>query len=66
LNTLKRVFPLTLPPAGLVVVTVNGMTIPQDTVNGWTYRADTNSIYFLGNYVPPPGAEVRLTYAYSQ
>jgi len=66
LNTLKRVFPLTLPPAGLVVVTVNGVNIPQDTVNGWTYRADTNSIYFLGNYVPPPGAEVRLTYAYSQ
>lgn len=67
LNTLKRVFPLTLPPiANSISVTVNGQTIPQDLVNGWQYRADTNSVVFLGNYVPPPGATVRLRYAYAR
>jgi hypothetical protein len=67
LNTLKRVFPLTLPPiANSISVTVNGATIPQDLVNGWQYRADTNSVVFLGNYVPPPGASVRLRYAYAR
>lgn len=67
LNTLKRVFPLTLPPiANSVSVTVNGAAIAQDPVNGWQYRADTNSVVFLGNYVPPPGATVRLQYAYAR
>jgi hypothetical protein len=67
LNTLKRVFPLTLPPiSSSISVTVNGTVIPQDPVNGWQYRADTNSVVFLGNYVPPPGASVRLRYAYAR
>ncbi len=67
LNTLKRVFPLTLLPiATSVSVTVNGQAVPQDPVNGWQYRADTNSVVFLGNYVPPPGSIVRLTYAYAR
>jgi hypothetical protein len=67
LNTLKRVFPLTLPPiANSISVQVNGATVPQDPVNGWQYRADTNSVVFLGNYVPPPAATVRLQYAYAR
>ncbi|MFT3707606.1 MAG: VWA domain-containing protein [Archangium sp.] len=67
LNTLKRVFPLTLPPiANSIQVLVNGATIPNDPVNGWQYRADTNSVVFLGNYVPPPGSTVRLRYAYAR
>jgi hypothetical protein len=67
LNTLKRVFPLTLQPiVNSIAVTVAGATIPQDPVNGWQYRADTNSVVFLGNYVPPPGSIVRLTYAYAR
>lgn len=67
LNTLKRVFPLTLPPiTSSITVTVNGVVIPQDPVNGWQYRVDTNSVVFLGNYVPPPAAIVRLRYAYAR
>lgn len=66
LNTLRRVFPLTLKPVtGSLTVTINGAVIPQDPVNGWQYRADTNSIVFLGTYIPPPGANVKLEYAYS-
>jgi hypothetical protein len=67
LNTLKRVFPLTLIPiATSLTVTVNGAVVPQDAVNGWQYRSDTNSIVFLGNFVPAPGATVRLRYAYAR
>lgn len=67
LNTLKRVFPLTLPPiANSISVTVNGVAVAADLVNGWQYRADTNSVVFLGNYVPPPGSTVRLRYAYAR
>lgn len=67
LNTLKRVFPLTLQPiVNSISVTVGGQAVPNDPVNGWQYRADTNSIVFLGNYVPPPGSTVRLQYAYAR
>lgn len=71
LNTLKRVFPLTLPPiVGSIHVSVisGGVTtpVPQDLVNGWQYQADTNSIVFLGSYIPPPGSTVRIDYAFSR
>jgi hypothetical protein len=65
LNTLRRVFPLTLEPdLSTLTVRVNGVLIPRDVVNGWQYRADTNSIAFLGNYVPPPAAIVRIDYGF--
>ncbi len=64
INTLRRVFPLSLTPdAGTVSVRVNGQAIPRDVVNGWQYRPETRSIAFLGNYVPPPRAQVRIEYA---
>jgi len=64
LNTLRRVFPLSLKPAaGTLSVTVNGVVIPQDVVNGWQYQASTNSITFLGGYIPPPGAKIQILYA---
>ena len=67
LNTLRRVFPLTLKPStGSLSVTVNGVAVSEGVVNGWQYRADTNSIIFLGNYVPPPAAVVRIEYAFSK
>jgi hypothetical protein len=64
LNTLRRVFPLSLKPdPASITVRVNGTEIPRDVVNGWQYRADTQSVTFLGNYVPPPGAILRFEYA---
>ena len=67
LNTLRRVFPLSIVPTpGSISVTVNGVPIAQDIVNGWQYRADTQSIGFLGNYVPPPGAIIRIEYAFTR
>jgi hypothetical protein len=64
LNTLRRVFPLSLKPdPATISVRVNGTLIPRDVVNGWQYRTETQSITFLGNYVPPPGAVLRFEYA---
>ncbi len=66
IHTLRRIFPLSLvPDPATLRVTVNGANVPRDVVNGWQYRADTRSITFLGNFVPPPGAELRITYALS-
>lgn len=72
LNTLKRVFPLTLipvvPSITVTVTDTNGVSfvVPNDPVNGFQYRVDTNSIVFLGTYVPPPGATVSIQYAFSK
>ena len=71
LNTLKRVFPLTLVPiANSVRVTVISGTqtfqVPNDPVAGFQYRVDTNSVVFLGTYVPPPGSTVRIDYAFTK
>ncbi len=71
LNTLKRVFPLTITPiAGSIRVTVitpqGSTSIPNDPVTGFDYRAETNSVVFLGTYVPPPGSTIRIEYAFAR
>lgn len=72
LNTLKRAFPLTLAPiAGSVRVTVTDGTagdvlVPDDLTRGFQYRPDTNSVVFLGTYVPPPGSTVTIEYAFAK
>ena len=71
LNTLKRVFPLTIIPiAGSIRVTVissaGSTVIPNDPVTGFDYRAETNSVVFLGTYVPPPGSTIRIEYAFAR
>lgn len=64
LNTLRRVFPLSLKPdPATITVTVDGNLVPQNIVNGWQYDAATNSITFKGNYVPPPLSNIRFDYA---
>lgn len=67
LNTLRRVFPLTLKPLlSSLNVKVNGAVVPQDPVNGWQYQMNTNSIVFLGTYIPPPGAILEFEYAFAK
>jgi hypothetical protein len=71
LDTLKRVFPLTLIPiANSVRVTVlvgaQATSVPNDPILGFQYRPDTNSVVFTGTYVPPPGSTVRIDYAFTK
>ncbi len=64
LNTLKRIFPLSLlPDPGTISVTVDGRAIARHPVFGWEYREEINSIAFSGDYVPPPGSQVRIFFA---
>ncbi|MBI3185085.1 MAG: VWA domain-containing protein [Myxococcales bacterium] len=72
LNTLRRVFPLSLKPLPETLsVQVNGVAVPKDVVNGWQLWEETSSsgllsysVVFLGNFIPPPGAIVRIEYAF--
>jgi hypothetical protein len=67
LNTLRRIFPLSVEPGtDSIVVTVNGVAIPRDPAMGWQYRPQTQSIAFLGTYIPPPGSIIRIEYAISK
>ncbi len=37
--------------------------ILRDDVSGWIFHAETNSILFQGQYVPPFGADLQVTYS---
>jgi hypothetical protein len=64
LNTLRRVFPISVEPEpASIAVFVNGTAIPRDAVNGWQYDEATQSVTFFGSYVPPPSSTVQLQYA---
>ncbi|MEZ4321331.1 MAG: vWA domain-containing protein [Myxococcota bacterium] len=45
-----------------VGVTVNGVPLPQNATNGWTYDPATNLVEFHGTGVPDEGANVEITY----
>jgi hypothetical protein len=38
-------------------------SIFKDPATGWMYHLDSNSVLFQGSYVPPYGAELRVTYS---
>lgn len=37
--------------------------IYEDAATGWMYHSDSNSVLFQGNYVPPYGSQLRVTYS---
>jgi hypothetical protein len=57
-------FVLTDTPSnvGLIVVTVDGATAPQDSSDGWTYDATSNALTFHGSWIPGAGAYVNVSY----
>jgi hypothetical protein len=63
LTGLRRFFPLSAPPKdGTIVVRVNGVLVPESPTNGWSYAAGQRGITFNGMAVPPPGADVKISY----
>jgi hypothetical protein len=44
-------------------VTVNGVVVPQDPNNGWTYDPVANSIQFHGAAIPPQGADINVSFS---
>lgn len=51
-----------LPVVNSISVSVNGTSIPQDSINGWTYNAGANSLVFHGGAVPPAGADIGVAF----
>jgi len=45
-----------------IAVTVNGMNVPRNATNGWTYDAASNSIEFHGTAVPQPAQPIVVQY----
>lgn len=45
-----------------IKVLVNGVEVPKDEANGWTYRASANSIRFHGSSIPRAGARIKVTF----
>jgi hypothetical protein len=61
--TLSTQFPLDrVPQVNTIVVVVNGVTIPQDPTNGWTYNSSNNSIMFHGSAVPAQNATIQINF----
>lgn len=60
---LSSVFQLTREPLEETIsVVVNGVVVPQDANNGWTYDAANMSIAFHGSAIPAAGADVRINF----
>ncbi|HEX4923077.1 MAG TPA: hypothetical protein VFV50_03290 [Bdellovibrionales bacterium] len=51
-----------VPDVSTITVDVNGVRIPQDAANGWTYNADANSIQFHGSAIPPQDASINVNF----
>lgn len=50
------------PVPSSIEVTVNGRSVPEDGVNGWTFDQATNSISFHGTAIPPADAAVKVDF----
>ena len=50
------------PNPSTIVITINGVALAQDPVNGWTYDPASLSIRFHGTGVPPAGASIGVAF----
>ncbi len=50
------------PVLSTIVVMVNGVVVPQDAVNGWTYEASINSVVFHGTAIPAANAVINIAF----
>jgi len=51
-----------IPVSGSIVVQVNGVEMDNSSVDGWQYRAASNSIVFFGSNIPAGGVTVEVIY----
>ena len=62
-NQIKAQFFLTRNPIlSSIRVIIEGVLIPQDAVNGWTYDSVTNSISIHGSFIPNAGASITINF----
>ncbi len=62
-NQIRAQFFLTRTPIlSSIRVIVEGILIPEGSVNGWTYDSVTNSVSVHGTYIPSAGANVIINF----
>lgn len=60
---LSAVFKLTREPQeDTIAVTVDGVAVPKDATNGWTYNATDWTITFHGSAVPAANANIKIDF----
>ncbi|MNL31456.1 hypothetical protein D3C87_1532450 [compost metagenome] len=60
---LSSVFKLNREPIeSSIVIKVDGVVVPKDATNGWTYDAATLTITFHGSAVPGANSDIRIAY----
>lgn len=62
LVTILTKFKLVQKPLGQIVVTVDGVVVPRDSVNGWEYFAETQEVEFRGSFIPKANSKISVTY----
>ena len=50
------------PVVSSISVNVDGISVPSDEMNGWTYNTTRNSILFHGSAIPKPGASIKVNF----
>lgn len=50
------------PVESTIKVVVDGVTVPKNSTDGWSYRVSTNSIRFHGTAIPSAGARIQVTF----
>jgi hypothetical protein len=50
------------PVVSSIVVIVNGVVVPNNAANGWTYNATANSIMFHGSAVPAQNSTIEVDF----
>ncbi len=57
-------FPLSAAPdPATLVILVDGVVVPMDPTNGWSYDPASQAILFNGESLPEAGAEVEISYS---
>jgi len=51
-----------VPDVSSITVSINGVSIPQSSTNGWTFDSAANSIQFHGTAIPQQGASIVVNY----
>jgi hypothetical protein len=52
-----------IPQVSTITVWVNGVMIPQDPNNGWTYSSSSNSVQFHGTATPAQNATISVDFS---
>jgi hypothetical protein len=50
------------PVAGTISVAVNGVSVPENATNGWSYDAEANAITFHGSATPQQGSVISVDF----